>query len=144
MKYEDFEKVLDEQFKRYLGVSKLTFEKMVETVKTMQMKTKKKIGGPPRLCVEDQVIITLIYLREYRTQERIAMDFNVSRPTVGRCIKLIEDYLIKSGEFTLSEIKEEMTMIVDAVECPIERPQSKQKKYYSGKKTSYTESRNSY
>jgi len=144
MKYEKFVELLDEQFKRHLGVKKSTFEKMVETVQSVQRKTKKKIGGPPRLCIEDQIIITLIYWRQYRTQEEVAVMYNVSQQTVGRCIKRIENYLIQNREFSLSEVKKEMLMIIDAVECPIERPKRKQKKYYSGKKTTYTESRNTY
>ena len=64
MQYDKFLELLDTQFKRHLGVSKPTFEKMVEIAKRLQKQTNKKLGGPSRLCIEDQVIVALTYWRQ--------------------------------------------------------------------------------
>ena len=44
---------------------------MVRTVKTKE-KEKKKVGRKPKLIVEDQILMTLQYLREYRLMKVIA------------------------------------------------------------------------
>jgi hypothetical protein len=63
-------------FKRLTGVTKKTFRLMVEAVKQSNEKKIKKRGNrrshPYSLSVEDQVLLTLMYYREYRTQFHIA------------------------------------------------------------------------
>lgn len=80
-------------------------------------------------------------MNEYRTYFHISKSYNVSESTAYRCIKWAEDTLIKHPEFALprrkallkSDIQYEV-VVIDATECPVERPQKKQRKWYSGKK----------
>jgi hypothetical protein len=65
MKYHKARKLSPKRFKRLTGVKKTTFELMVELVKNEENK-KKKPGRPCSLRVEDQVLMTFQYLREYR------------------------------------------------------------------------------
>ena len=123
MKYTKIIELLDGEFKRLTGVKKKTFELMVKLVNEAEITNKKAKGGPQRLCIEDQILLTLNYLREYRTQEHLALDYGVSQQTAGRIIRKIENILIASKEFSLDELKDEDTIIVDVMECPIERPQ---------------------
>ncbi len=39
-----------------------------------QEKQKKKSGRPPQLRIEDQILLTLQYLREYRTYYHIGIE----------------------------------------------------------------------
>ena len=133
MKYAKLVELLDEQFKRLTGVHKETFEVMVELVNEAE-KNKKQKGGPQRLCIEDQVLLTLSYLREYRTQEHIAFDYNISQQTAGKIIKKVENILIASEKFALDELKNEEVIIVEAMECPIERPQKNKKNIIQARK----------
>ena len=55
-----------EDFKRLSGVHLETFNQMVEIVKKASS-SRQKTGRPPKLRIEDQVLMTLEYLREYRT-----------------------------------------------------------------------------
>ena len=50
MKYLDFKKLPETQFKRYTGISWSTFDLIVESMKK-QIPTK---GRPTKLCIEDQ------------------------------------------------------------------------------------------
>ena len=50
---------------------------MVRTVKAKE-KEKKKTGRKPKLIVEDQILMTLQYLREYRTYYHIGLDWKMS------------------------------------------------------------------
>jgi len=60
-------KLSDTQFQRKTGVKRGTFNKMVEIVKETEEKRKKLLGRPLKLNYEDQVLLTIDYLREYRT-----------------------------------------------------------------------------
>jgi DNA-directed RNA polymerase specialized sigma subunit len=97
MKYENIKNYGNEKFKRLTGVKKETFEKMLEVVKTAS----KKFGRPAKLSLADQLLMTLMYWREYRTQFHIAETYEVSEATVCRTIKKVEDALVNLGEFTL-------------------------------------------
>jgi hypothetical protein len=61
MKYSEAKKLSSTKFKRLTGVKRGTFRVMVRVVKTSE-KRKKKVGRPPKLRVEDQILITLQYI----------------------------------------------------------------------------------
>ncbi len=50
---------------------------MVRQVKYKE-KQKKKLGRPSKLIIEDQILLTLQYLREYRTYYHIGQDWKIS------------------------------------------------------------------
>jgi hypothetical protein len=126
MRYETIQRLKDEEFKRLTGVQRLTFEKMIEVIKTGL----RDFGRPAALSREDQLLMSLMYWREYRTQFHIGMAYGVSEATVCRTIKKIEEMLLKSSQFHLPGKKvlrpgetARDIVLVDATEQPIERPQ---------------------
>jgi Helix-turn-helix of DDE superfamily endonuclease len=58
------------EFKRLCGVTLATFEQMVKVVAAEKVLAKKS-GRPSKLSSENQVLMTLEYWREYRTQFHI-------------------------------------------------------------------------
>ena len=125
MRYETVQKLKDEEFKRSTGVSRAMFEKMLAVVKNGL----RDFGRTPKLNRADQLLMTLMYWREYRTEFHIGLTYGVSEATVCRTIKKIEDVLIKSGEFRLpgrKVLQPSDTLIevvlLDVTEQPIERP----------------------
>ena len=122
------QKLKDPLFRRKTGVKRHTFEKMVEIVKTSEIERKKLSGRPLKLSYEDQVLMTLEYLREYRTYFSIAQIYNLSEANTYKTIKRIEDILIKAKEFRLPNRKDMFedpnieVIVVDATESSIERP----------------------
>jgi hypothetical protein len=125
MRYETVRTLKDEDFKRSTGVSRAMFEKMLGVVKTGL----RDFGRTPKLIREDQLLMTLMYWREYRTEFHIGLTYGVSEATVCRTIRKIENVLIKSGEFHLpgrKALQPSDTLIevvlIDATEQPIERP----------------------
>lgn len=125
MRYETVQALKEEDFKRSTGVQRATFEKMLEVVKAGL----RNFGRPAALSRADQLLMTLMYWREYRTEFHIGLTYGVSEATVCRTIKKVEDVLIKSEQFHLpgkkamqpSETVIEI-VLVDATEQPIERP----------------------
>ncbi len=86
-------------------------------------------GRPPTLSRADQLLMTLMYWREYRTQFHIAGTYGVSETTVCRTINQVEDALMRSEEFKLpgkKALKPSDTLLevilVDVSEQAIERP----------------------
>ncbi len=125
MRYEEIKDYETTKFKRLTGVKKETFGKMLEAIETGM----REFGRPPKLSRADQLLMTLMYWREYRTQFHIAETYGVSEATVCRTIQKVENALMKSGEFRLpgkKKLQESETsievIIVDVAEQPIERP----------------------
>jgi hypothetical protein len=125
MRYETVQKLKNKDFKRSTGVRRSTFEKMLEVVETGL----RNFGRRPKLSRADQLLLTLMYWREYRTEFHVGLAYGVSEAIVCRTIKKIEDVLIKSKQFHLPGKKAPQSsvtlieiVLVDATEQPIERP----------------------
>lgn len=134
MKYEDVKDLKPEEFRRLTGVKPDTFTKMLGVLEAAEVKRKAaqmyRGGKKPKLTLADQLMMTLCYLREYRTQFHVAKSYGLHETHCGRIIRQVEDTLMKSREFTLpgkkailaSNIEYEV-VVIDATETPIERPQ---------------------
>ena len=100
MSYEKVKYLKPEEFKRLCGVSMETFEQMVQIIKN-GMPLKKKTGRPNKLSIENQLLMTLEYLKEYRTYFHIGQSWGLNESTVYRITRNIENILIKSQELRL-------------------------------------------
>jgi len=125
MRYETVQHLKEAEFKRLTGVHRETFEKMRKVI----AKGMRDFGRPPKLSRADQLLMTLMYWREYRTEFHIAQSYGISESAVCRTIQKVEDTLVHSRKFRLpgkkalqpSETVFEV-VLVDASEQPIERP----------------------
>ena len=66
MNYEQLQKLTPKDFKRYCGVHQETFKERVKIVKAEKILQKKSVR-PSKLSIENQILMTLSYLREYPT-----------------------------------------------------------------------------
>lgn len=127
MTYNAVKHLKPTSFKRLCGVRPETFESMLTVLR--QAQTQKLPGRPSKLGLEDQLLMTLEYWREYRTYFHIGQDWGVNESTAYRIIRNIENILSKSRTFTLpgkkklkssdSQIEQ---VVVDVTQTPIERP----------------------
>ncbi len=126
--YNKINKLNDVQFRRKTGVKRKTFKRMVEIVSKAENKRKKILGRPSKLSYEDQTLMTLEYMREYRTYFSLGQIYDISEANCYKICKKIEDILIKSKDFRLPNRKDVYEdpnieiVVVDAVESSIERP----------------------
>lgn len=112
-------------FKRLTGVRPATFLEMCDALQEHLPSG----GREPKLCLQDRLLMTLMYLREYRTQFHISQTYGVSEATVSRTTRAVEDALMRCGNFhlpgkkalTQSDVQYQV-IVVDATECPVERP----------------------
>ena len=133
MFWKDIKDKEEATFKRLTGVKKKTFGLMVKAVKQKQATNVKKRGNhcsrPFVLCVEDQVLLTLMYYREYRTQFPIGATYGISESAVSRTIKRVETIVQKTPAFELPDKQKRSgstqqfsVIVIDTTEMPIERP----------------------
>jgi hypothetical protein len=125
MRYETIEHLKATDFKRLTGVQRETFELMLKAVE----KGMRNFGRPTKLSRADQLLMTLMYWREYRTEFHIAQSYGISEATVCRTIQKVENVLARSGKFRLPGKKMLQSsdtvfevVLVDVSEQPIERP----------------------
>ena len=125
MNYETIEYLRDRDFKRLTGVQRETFNQMLAIIE----KGLRDFGRPPKLSRADQLLMTLMYWREFRTEFHIAQSYGVSEATVCRTIRKVEDALVRSKKFRLPGKKTLQAsdtvfevVLVDVSEQPVERP----------------------
>ncbi len=132
----------EKDYKKLFGVSKTTFEVMLEVLEERNAKERIKGGKKPTLSILDRLIITLMYWREYRIYENIAFDYGVKKSVIGKQIIWVEDTLIASGKFSLPSKRElwrnqrnRKVVVVDVTEQQIERPKRGRKSGIPGRKS---------
>ena len=126
MRFLEVSQISEKQFYRLTGVNRSVFGQMVEVVSA----NLKDFGRPRKLSVEDMVLMTLDYWREYRTQFHVGCSFGVSEATVSRTVRAVEVALLQDTRFHLPGKKALQegalnleVVVVDASEQRIERPQ---------------------
>jgi hypothetical protein len=102
IKFDNIKSYRDEEFRRITGVKRATFEKMLEILFTALTKRLALCGPKPKLSLEDMLLATLEYIREYRTYAHVAASYGMSENQIFRIIRWVEEALIKDGTFSLS------------------------------------------
>ena len=162
----DYLQTNPKEAKRLLGISYEQLTQLIEQGKHLHEQKQaeresRKVrlisqggGSPVKLSVEDQMLLTLIYLRQGLTFQVLGLLFQVSESTATNIFhywqtlfrealpsSLLEQ-VKKSGENEeiIKESLREYELIVDSSEQVRERPTDKeeQKSFYSGKKSNHT------
>ena len=128
-KYDRIKYLKDTQFKRLTGIQRTTFKQMVEILTVADTTRKTRGGRPSKLCIEDQLLLALEYLRDYPTYFRLGQNYDVSESYAFKIHRWVEDTLIKDKRFHLpgkkALLKSDTVIevaLVDASESPVERP----------------------
>jgi hypothetical protein len=128
MQYQQAKHLKPAEFKRFWGVKLETFKQMVEIVRQHEGQ-KKKTGRPGKISLENQILMTLEYWREYRTYFHIGQSWGVTESTACRIIRKVEKNLSQARVFTLPGKKRLYqrdsaidVVVIDVTETPIERP----------------------
>lgn len=127
MYFEELVGLRDTEFRRLAGVKLPTFERILEILREGELVQKAKGGRPNHLSLENRLLMTLCYWREYRTYFHIALDFNLSESACFRNIIWVENCLVSSKVFVLPgrgclQNAENGEILIDVSESPIERP----------------------
>ena len=123
------------QFKKLFGVKRETFHKMLAILLETFEKEHRRGGKPPKkVFVEDRLLITLQYWREYRTMEHLAYDYNTVVSNIHKAITWAENILIQHEEFRLPGKKaliegeqKPRVVAIDVTAHTVERPKKNRK-----------------
>jgi hypothetical protein len=141
MKFEQIKEESEDKFRRLTGIKRTTFDVMINILREAEALLKAQGGKPNKLVIEDRLLMSLEYLREYRTYFHISRSYGISESACYRNIRWIEDTLIKDGQFSLpgrkallkSDVEYEVVLI-DATETPIERPKKNKDTFIPAKR----------
>ncbi len=131
MHYTDIQHYKPSHFQRLVGVSRSTFDTMVTFVIAYKKATRKFIskGRPCKLSVPDQVLMILMYYREYRTFFHVGASYGLSETQCWRVVTQTELILLQNklfhlpGKKALHKAENNFEVIVvDVSEHPVERP----------------------
>lgn len=134
MRWEVVRHWKETSFKRLVGVPPELFVKMAAYLSEQRLVSGHKSGGSKRgpkskLCVEDELLMMLMYYREYRSFLHISSAYGISEMQTRRIIARTEACLVRSKLFVLPGKKKLVeggtifeVVVVDVSEHPIERP----------------------
>lgn len=144
-------------FIRFTGISTEKFDELyAQLVPIYEASEKKRLGNrerkraigagtPHKLDLDERLLLTLLYCKLYVTHEFLGMLFGLDNSNISRTIgyilpMLAQIFRVPERKVTLKEDeKEALTrFFIDGTEQPINRPQKRQKRYYSGKKRRHT------
>lgn len=134
-----------EQFTRLVGMSIGTFQVVLEKFKKgitdykSEHWTRTK-GRKSEMTLENQLLICLLYLRNYDTFLKLGTTFGISESYAQKRFEFSKMILLRCldlpDEESLKNAAKTGTIAVDVTEQSIERPLKDQQEYYSGKKNS--------
>lgn len=141
MKYKRIKDLKAEHFRRLTGVKPVTFQRMIEILHEAD-RIKKAFGGRKnKLSIEDQLLLSLEYLREYRTYFHMGQSYGISESAAYKAVKWVENVLIKHSDFALpgkkalvKHFSKDDIILVDVTETPIERPKKNKRNFIPVKK----------
>jgi len=153
-------------FRSMTGLSVEAFDDMLpELAAAFEADRRRRLDRPGRrrapgggdhfdLGVADQLLLTIVWLRQYPTQECLGYLFGVSDSSALRAVRRCLPVLEKSGKDTmrlpdpgrgrrrdlpaLLRDTPGLAVIVDTFEQRTHRPRRRQRAYYSGKKKAHT------
>lgn len=145
--YKEVSKMGAKKFRRLTGVKKTTFEVMVEILKEAEEPRRRRGGRKRKLSIENILLMLLQSLREYRTLLAMSTEWGLSPSQAQRTCRWAEEVLIADkrlhlpGKKALKKGNTEISMVViDATECPTQRPKKTEKWVFRKKEDAYTES----
>ena len=155
-----------QETQRLVGVKYEQLEQLIRLAITLHTERQQEIeakkiriinkggGRKVKLSNEDEILLTLTYLRHLTTFQLLGIQFGVSESTANNTFNywfpllqellpssLFEQVKKNASDYeTVQEILTNYELIVDSAEQPRERPEEykEQRKYYSGKKKNHT------
>lgn len=141
--FEIYKKKPPQVFSRLVGVNYGTFTIILgklelEHQKYLNEKPRRKCGVQNALSLADQLLLSLLYMRNYETLLKVGSDFGISESYAQKRYTFIKKLLLRCldlpDEQSLKDAIAGNQVAVDVTEQAIERPFENQVDYYSGKK----------
>ena len=135
-----------EVFLRLVGMNIGTFQIILEKFRAELNVYKsehwaRNKGKKSSISIENQLLMCLLYLRDYTTFIKLGLQFGISESYTQKRYEFSKMILLRCLDLpnarSLKEAIETNLIAIDVTEQAIERPVENQEEYYSGKKTSH-------
>ena len=146
-RWETMQQADHAEFLRQVGIPREHFETILENVKAYlevertRNRMKRRGLKTTDLPIEDRLLLTLYYLRHHPTFRNLADVFGISESYANKRYHEYLDILVKVLRLPGRNALRDETwkaVVIDVTEQPIERPGTKQRQWYSGKKKRHT------
>ena len=84
MKFEQVKEESPDDFRRLTGIKRTTCDLMISILSEAEAALIAEGGKPNKLVIEDRLLMTLEYLREYRTYFHISRSYGISESACYR------------------------------------------------------------
>ena len=128
-------------FQSLVGVNYGTFQIILQKLEQQiqhykQQKPMRQRGRKSGLSVADQLLLTLLYLRQYHTFLQLGELFAISESYAQKRYTFIVKRLLLALDLPDEKALtgKNLTLLMDVTEQEIERPVQKQRSFFSGKK----------
>ena len=139
--YEKYQRKKPAEFTRLVGVSYGTFQIILQKLEPQiqhykQQKPRRQRGRKSGLSVANQLLLTLLYLRQYHTFLQLGELFDISESYAQKRYTFIVKMLLRALDLPHEKALTDnhLTLLMDVTEQEIERPVKKQRSFFSGKK----------
>jgi len=123
LKYQQFS---EDKFRRMVGLTKTQFAKMFVLLKIYTDKNWTKRGRPSDFSLEDRLLLTFRYLRDYPTFVVLGNEFGISESFSNKIFNKVSSSLVKVLKLPLKELENSSKIIekviIDVTEQETERP----------------------
>ena len=79
------------------GITRKEFAQMLEALNAAYCKEHRRRPHFTKITMQDKLVLTLLYRREYRSMENIAAEYGVSRDTIADNIHWVERALLNAN-----------------------------------------------
>lgn len=136
----------NEEFTRKVGIPYDCFMILLARIKneistTLLSNKLKRRGRKSSMIIEDKLLLTLYYLRHYPTFDNLGDLYNICSSYANDIYHEYLSMIIKNTHVPGKNLLKDpsiKSILIDVTEQPIERPKTRQKKNYSGKKKQHT------
>lgn len=134
----------EQKFARMSGLKKSLFDILVQKV-MQQIEAHQRAhpisarGKKSEMSIENKLLVMLMYYRNYHTYLTLSELFGISEGYANKLFYRMSKLVVKALPLGRKRVCGEAikAVLIDASEQRIERPQKKQRQYYSGKKKSH-------
>lgn len=103
--YQKYQQFSEEKFRRMTGVSKEQFAKILVLFKNFVNKNWTKRGRPSDFVLEDRLLLTFRYLRDYPTFVVLGNEFGISESFCNKIFNKVSLSLVKILKLPLKSLE---------------------------------------
>ena len=87
----------EQDYEFTFGITRKQFAQMLEALNAAYCKEHRRRPHFTKITMQDKLVLTLLYRREYRSMENIAAEYGVSRDTIADNIHWVERALLNAN-----------------------------------------------